>query len=308
MEIPWGQKYFPHKQITINECPGTWDDWKQVLEHPGVFSIFMWTGIDYLGESNDRWPGRRPWGDMLDLAGFKAQGWNYFKSIWKEEPHISIGTLPIEKSGFEIDELSGQAVAKNNGSYRWRDSGMHWNYKKDEPVLVEVCSNFSTVELLLNGKSLGFRSMSESPDRLMRWIVPFESGKLEARAVLGSKKISASLATTSKPVAMVLQADKATLKADAYDVSHLLVQLVDEEGNPVKTENTNVEFEIQGNAKLLGVDSGNFNKHQDFQSNKIETYKGRCLAIIQSTKKAGTIRVTAKAEGLESQTVKIAIR
>ncbi|GAA3617179.1 hypothetical protein GCM10022266_27340 [Agrococcus terreus] len=49
-DIPWGLKYFPNKQITINENPGTWDDWKQVIENPGVFSIFMWTGIDYMGE------------------------------------------------------------------------------------------------------------------------------------------------------------------------------------------------------------------------------------------------------------------
>ena len=308
VEIPWGQTHFPHKQVTINECPGSWDDWKQVLEYPGVFSIFMWTGIDYLGESDKRWPGRLPWGDMLDLAGFKVQGWNYFKSIWTDEPHISIGTLPIEKSGFSVEELSGHAVANNNGSYRWRDSEMHWNYQNGEPVLVEVCSNLSTVELLLNGKSLGYRSMSESPDRLMRWVVPFEAGKLEARAVLGKANISTSLATSSKAVALSLKADQTSLQADGYDVSHLVVQLVDAEGNPTKTDNALIEFEIEGNAKLLGVDSGNFHKHQDFQSNTIETFKGRCLAIIQSTKNTGTIQVTAKAEGFESQTVKLEIK
>ncbi|MDO6761284.1 glycoside hydrolase family 2 TIM barrel-domain containing protein [Tamlana sp. 2_MG-2023] len=308
IEIPWAQTHFPEKQVTINECPGAWDDWKQVLEYPGVFSMFMWTGIDYLGESYERWPGRRPWGDMLDLAGFKLQGYNYFKSIWKEDPHLSIGTLPIAESGFTVDSLSGFAVAEKKASYKWRDSNMHWNYKENDTILVEVCSNYATVELLLNGKSLGFRSMSESPDRLMRWVVPFQSGKLEARAVLGREKMDTALQTTSKPVRLAFNVDKTKLKADAYDVAHLVVQLEDENGLPVKTENTKVEFTIEGNAKLLGVDSANFNKHQDFQSNSIETFRGRALAIIQSTKNAGTVSITARAEGYASKTIKLTIK
>ena len=81
-ELPWGMYYFPEKQNTINECPGTWDDWKQVLEYPGVFSIFTWTGIDYIGECHDKWPVKSRWGDILNLAGFEKQGFNYFKSIW----------------------------------------------------------------------------------------------------------------------------------------------------------------------------------------------------------------------------------
>jgi len=301
--FPWSKYYFPNKQTTINECPGTWDDWIQVLEYPGVFSIFMWTGIDYLGESHERWPGRRPWGDMLDLAGFKVQGWNYFKSIWVDDPHLSIGTLPLEGSGFGVDKMSGFALADSEKSFRWRDSEMHWNYKVGDTLLVEVCSNYSTVELLLNGKSLGFRSMSESPDRLMRWVVPFEAGKLEARAVLGSEKTKTALVTASEPVKMELSSDKSSLIADAYDVAHLVVQLVDKNGNAVLTENTTVEFELEGPAKLLGVDCANHHKHQEFQSNNIETYKGRCLAIIQSTKEAGTVKITAKANGFEGQAV-----
>lgn len=308
VEIPWGQTYFPHKQVMINECPGSWDDWKQVLEHPGVFSIFMWTGIDYIGERNEAWPQKSAWGDMLNLAGFKVQGWNYFKSIWKNEPHVSLGTLPIEQSGFRVDALSGQAVAKNNGSYRWRPSNMHWNYGEGDTVLVEVCSNYATVELLLNGKSLGYRSMSESPDRLMRWVVPYEAGTLTAKAGFTGQERMAELHTASKPVGFTLETDKTTLKADAYDVAHLVVQLQDEKGLPVKTENVHIEFEIEGDAKLLGVDNGAFANTQDFQSNGLLTDEGRCLAIIQSTPQKGTIKVTAKAEGFEHQMVKIEVK
>ena len=186
-----------------------------------------------------------------------------------------------------MDKLSGQAIATGKSSYKWRDSNMHWNYNETDTVLVEVCSNYSTVELLLNGKSLGYRSMSEAPDRLMRWVVPFKAGKLEARAVMGKEEITSTLTTASKPIKIELTADKIVLKADAYDVSHLVVQLLDKDGIPVQTENTNVEFVIEGDAKLLGVDCGNFHKHQDFQSNKIEPTKVVALLLFNRLKMPG---------------------
>ncbi|TYA92122.1 glycoside hydrolase family 2 TIM barrel-domain containing protein [Seonamhaeicola marinus] len=307
-DIEWANKHWPERHITINENPGTWDDWKQVLENPGVFSIFMWTGIDYMGERDGDWPEKSGWGDLLDLAGFEYQGWNYFKSIWVDEPHISIGTLPIAKSGFKQTSISGQQLPENSNAYKWRDSNMHWNYEEGEQVVVEVCSNYSIVELFLNGKSLGSRSMSESPDRLFRWTIPFEAGTLTAKAGFGDAKITTELKTTSEPVGFTLTADKTTLKADGYDVSHFIVQLVDKDGLPVKTENAKFEFEVEGDAKILGVDNGARSNIQDFQSSSLTSAKGRALMILQSVRKAGTVKVRAKSQGFETQEVTLQIK
>ncbi|RKR13035.1 uncharacterized protein DUF4982 [Maribacter vaceletii] len=295
-DIPWALEHFPNKQITINENPGTWDDWKQVIENPGIYSIFMWTGIDYMGERDGDWPAKSGWGDMLDLAGFKLQGWNYFKSIWVNKPHISLGTVPLADSGFKESGFSAQQLPENAAAYKWRDTNTHWNYKEGETVVVEVCSNYSIVELFINGRSLGRRSMSESPDRLFRWTIPYEAGTLTAKAGFDGSEITAEIETTTKPVAFTLTADKTNLKSDAYDVSHLIVELVDEKGRVVKTENAKIEFEIQGPAILLGVDNGARENIQDFQSNTIVTAKGHSLAIIQSTKESGKIKVIAKSE------------
>ena len=307
-DIPWALKNFPHKQVTINENPGTWDDWLQVLENPGVYGQFMWTGIDYIGERDGDWPAKSGWGDLLDLAGFEYQGWNYFKSIWLNEPHISIGTLPVAESGFKAQGISGQQLPENANAYKWRDSNMHWNYEEGETVVVEVCSNYTIVELFINGRSLGRRSMSESPDRLFRWTMPYEAGTLTAKAGFDGSEIKAELQTTTKPVGFTLTADKTNLKADAYDVSHLVVQLADEKGREIKTENAKIEFEIQGSAKLLGVDNGSRENTQSFQSKTIETAKGRCLAIIQSTKNAEKVKVIAKSDAFGTQEVLIDIQ
>lgn len=308
MEIPWAKKHFPEKQISIHECPGTWDDWKYVLEYPGVYSIFMWTGIGYIGERDGRWPEKSGWGDMLDIAGFKNQGWNYFKSVFLDDPHLSIGTLPLERSGFGRDEFTGHAVANNNGSYRWRGSNMHWNYKNGESILVEVCSNYATVELFLNDKSLGYRSMSESQDRLLRWIVPFEPGILTAKAVMNGEEHLAKVQSASGPDSFTLESDRSSLEADAYDVAHLVVQLVDDAGVPVITEDREIRFELEGDARFLGVDNGAPDNVQDFQSDRIVTDKGRCLLIVQSNLNPGPVKITAHAEGLPSQEVDIILK
>lgn len=303
LDIPWAIKHWPDRHITINENPGTWDDWKQVIDHPGVFSIFMWTGIDYMGERHGDWPNKSGWGDLLDLAGFKYQGWNYFKSIWVDEPHISIGTLPVAKSGFKQTSISGQQLPENSNAYKWRDSNMHWNYTDGEAVVVEVCSNYSEVELFINGRSLGTKEMS--PDRLFRWTMPYEAGTLTAKARLDGKEISTELYTASKPVALKFSTDKNVLSADGYDVAHLVLQLVDENGREVKTENADLEFSVEGDARWLGVDNGARSNIQDFQSKKLTTAKGRALAIIQSNKEASKIRVTVNAEGFEPQVITI---
>lgn len=282
--IPWALNNFPDKLITINENPGTWDDLLHVYQYPEVFSQFMWTGIDYMGERHEKWPHKSGWGDILDLAGFELQGHNYFKSVWVNEAHLSLGTLPLAQSGFSKDNTTGFAVADNSRSYWWRDSNRHWNYKKGEPVLVEVAANHAMVELFLNGRSLGYRSLTESPDRLLRWIVPFETGELVARAGFNGQEQSAKLVTVNKAMALNLTSDKTELLADGYDVAHLVIQLQDDLGREVSTENAEVTFHIEGDARLLGVDTGAPDNIQDFQSNSLITNKGRALAIIQSLK------------------------
>ncbi|WP_343330808.1 glycoside hydrolase family 2 TIM barrel-domain containing protein [Polaribacter staleyi] len=307
-DIPWALKHFPNKLITINENPGTWEDWKQVLENPSVFSIFMWTGIDYMGERDGDWPAKSGWGDMLDLAGFKYQGWNYFKSIWVNKPHISIGTLPIADSGFKAKGISGQQLPENSGAYNWRDSNMHWNYKEGETVVVEVCSNHTIVELLLNGKSLGRRSMSEAPDRLFRWTIPFQAGTLTAKAGFEGQEVIAELKTSSTPTHIRLTTDKVKLLANGYQVAHIEAQLVDKNGLEVKTENVELSFNVDGNAKILGVDNGAKTNIQNFQTNKLVTDKGRALLIVQSLRKGGKVNIKASSKNLNSNTITIDIK
>ena len=120
--------------------------------------------------------------------------------------------------------------------------------------------------------------------------------------------INTELKTASKAVALQFISDKQSLSADGYEVAHLEVQLVDENGCEVKTENAEIEFSFEGDISWLGVDNGARDNIQDFQSKTITTAKGRSLAIIQSKRNKGTVKVTAKAEGFESKTININVK
>ena len=303
----WAKKNYPDMLLTGNENAGTWQDWNSIVENPMVFSMFMWTGIDYMGEAHDKWPQKGWDGDMLDLAGFKKQGWNYFKSIWVNEPHLSIGTLPLKESKFKLDELVTRPVSIAPKEQQWANSNMHWNYSPGELVLVEVCTNHHTAELFLNGRSLGSRSLSDCPDRILRWVVPFQPGVLLAKAGFDGEEQTAELASAGKPTGIRLTTDQTELVADGYDVAHVVAQLIDGEGNDVKTDDLKLEFQVDGNIKILGVDNGSNRSVQDYQTNRLVTSQGRALLLLQSKRTTGTVMVQARADSLQSEEIVIEV-
>jgi len=131
---------------------------------------------------------------------------------------------------------------------------------------------------------------------------------LTAKAGFDGAVIAAELTTTTEPVGFTLVSDKTELAADGYDVAHLVVQLVDKAGRPVKTENRKVTFKLTGDARMLGVDTGGRNNVQDFQSDHIVTDQGRCLLIVQSNRKPGAVSITAQVSNMEAQTVSLSLQ
>ncbi|WP_366183856.1 glycoside hydrolase family 2 TIM barrel-domain containing protein [Flavobacterium ovatum] len=309
-QYDWTKKNYPNKMMTGSENSGTWQDWNSIIENPMVFSMYMWTGIDYMGESTDKWPQKGWDGDILDFAGFKKQGFNYFKSIWVNKPSVAIGTMPLKGSAFKMDELSKKAISDSKKALNWDNSkaNMHWNYTPGELVLVEVPTNLHVAELFLNGKSLGSRSLSDNPDRILRWVVPFEKGTLTVKGGFDGAEVVANLETSAAPYSIRLTTDATSLSADGYDVAHIIAQLVDEKGVEVKTENADLTFEVDGNAKVLGVDNGSNSNIQDYQSNKLTTDKGRALLLIQSLKKGGIVRIKASSKTLKSNSITVEIK
>ncbi|MFI3289547.1 MAG: glycoside hydrolase family 2 TIM barrel-domain containing protein [Rikenellaceae bacterium] len=295
-QYDWCKKHFPDMMFTGSENSGYLSEWRSITDNPMVFSMYMWTGIDYMGESTNDWPQKAWHGDMLDLAGFKKAGFNHFKSIWCDEPSVAIQTHKAEVK-------TTKKPKKPNPNWNNYLSNEVWNYEDGEMVVVEVVTNQPSATLYLNGESLGEKKLADNQDDLiLRWEVPFAAGVLEAKA----GEISTQLKSAGKAAAIVVDLDKSQLAADGYDVAHIVAQLVDADGVPVRVDEQKITFKMEGDATLLGVDSGWNQSTQDFQSDNVVTHLGRCLAIVQSNReKRGAVNVTISADGVPSQKVSI---
>jgi beta-galactosidase len=103
----------------------------------------------------------------------------------------------------------------------------------------------------------------------------------------------------------MLSVDRSAIAADRRDVAHVTVRIIDAQGKIVPTAGNEVTFEIQGEGKLIGVDSGNLRSSEDYKSNRRKVFNGLCLAIVQSTAKSGQIQITAISPGLKSCSVTV---
>ncbi|CAM4382155.1 glycoside hydrolase family 2 TIM barrel-domain containing protein [Zobellia roscoffensis] len=309
----YGHKNYPNKVIMGTENLPQWHEWKAVMERPFISGLFLWTGIDYMGESNGGWPKKGTQSGLLNQAGFEKTSYHMMKTLWNDAPHLHITTQSLEKSIYKLNGAGEPVEKKENGWEKalwfWHESNEYWNYDVNEPTVVEVYSNCEEVELFLNDASLGKKKLVDFNDHIYKWSVPFTEGELRAEGYIGGKKVDAiaQIKTAKEPYAVQLSVDKTELGANAYDVAHIVAQIVDEDGNPVRHINSEISFSISGDVKLLGVDNGSARNVQDFQSNKIVTDQGRALLIVQSNAQADKVTISAASEGLKTGEVTLKI-
>jgi beta-galactosidase len=140
----------------------------------------------------------------------------------------------------------------------------------------------------------------------LAWDVPYEPGTLKAVGAKDGKVVATvEVSTTGEPAAVGLSVDREAIAADRRDVAHITVQIQDENGRMAPAAANEVTFELQGEGRIIGLDSGDPQSHEDYQSNRRKAFNGLCLAIVQSTGKPGQFRVTASSPGLKSSSVTV---
>ncbi|PWJ37965.1 glycoside hydrolase family 2 TIM barrel-domain containing protein [Sediminitomix flava] len=304
----YGHKNYPNKVIMGTENLAQYHEWKAIMERPFIAGTFLWTGIHYMGEIRGAWPKKGTGSGMIDFAGFAGPSYHMMKTLWNEEPHAHFATQKIEKSINKIDPETGLLVAKKPDAWKkalweWHDVNEHWNYQEQEMISVEVYSNCNELELFLNDKSLGLRKLSEFEDHIYKWAVPFTKGELKVVGKKGEEAYTTSIHSANSAKSIQLAIDKTALNADGYDVAHVVAQIVDENGHPVKHEEQIIHFNVPEGLRLLGVDNGAIDNVQDHYAKSIETSNGRALLIVQATRGEGKVQVGVTAEGLKGDEV-----
>jgi beta-galactosidase len=159
-------------------------------------------------------------------------------------------------------------------------------------------TNCHEAELFINGKSFG-KKQSDSVHSCLWWYVPYVPGEVRAAAKgPDNTTLTAVLKTVSEPVTILLKPDATTLKADNHDIAIVEVQLLDKKNSRAVLADNLITFDVSGEGKIIGVDNGDASSLDNYKLSQRKAYAGRCIVIVQTTGKSGTIRLTAKSQGL----------
>ena len=306
---------FPERIIIGTESiPGhALQNWRLVEKHPYVIGDFVWTGMDYLGESGlafalyvdpgARLPHTRPWpwfnawcGDIDIIGDKKPQSW-YRDVVWGRSPIEILVHEPIPTG--KKEEISFWGWPNNLPSWSW-------DGHEGKIVKVSVISSNPTVRLQLNGKVIGEKSIDVDSSITAEFDVPYVPGTLRATAFRDNKPIATKeLKTAGTPTAIRLDADRSVIRADRKDLAFVTVSIVDSGGQVIPTANIPIEFSLSGEGEIIAAGNANPCEMSRFQKPGCSTFRGRALVVVRPRSVAGDIKLVAEAPGLKSGNVVI---
>ena len=244
----------------------------EINKRNNMFGEFIWTGFDYIGEPTPyKWPSKSSYFGIVDTCGFPKDIYYFYQSKWTTKPMVHI--LP------------------------------HWNWSNGTSVEVWAYSNCDTVELFLNGTSLGSKAVGTAGH--LSWKVNFTPGTLRAKGTKGGVVVYDEVVTAGAASKVMLKPDRTTISSDGKDLVYIETDIVDSNNNIVPTADNLVNFSISGPGKIVGVDNGNAASIEPYKSNSRKAFSGKCLVIVQATKTSGEIIVTANSNGLSPASVTI---
>jgi beta-galactosidase len=270
---------FPHRLFLGTETSNQVHNWLGVRDHDYVIGEFIWTGIDYLGESH-AFPRRGSGSGFLDLAGGKKPEFYRRAAYWRDDPVLQLSVLTCEKA---------------ESDWRPAPSYMHWNWTAGAQLAVRAVTNCDEVELFVNDRSLGRHPVSHDV-YASEWTVPYAPGVLSAVAYRAGQKVAAQELRTAGAAAR-LQLTPVTIPI-AGDLAVYEITIVDAAGLTVPDARTDVTVRVEGAGRLVGLDTGDLDYGGLFKVDNRVAYQGRLLATVQRTEGAGEVRITVTAPGL----------
>ncbi len=297
--------------------------WYDVIQRDFVAGEYVWTGFDYIGEPTPwngtgsgavaSWPSpKNSYFGIIDTAGLPKDTYYFYQSQWNDD----VNTLHI------LPAWNENVVAESNGQV---PVVVYTDAAKVKLTLTTAdgeVKDLGTKEFTTKTTNAGYTyqiyegqgaNSTANKNLYLTWNVPYEDGTITAEAWdaegqpidLGTVEGRTSVTTTGEAAELSASVDRTEIAADGAELSYITVDVTDEDGNIVPDAANNVKFTVEGEGKLVGVDNGKQDDHQSYQDDNRDAFNGQLVAIVQSTKTAGEITVTASAEGLDPATVTI---
>lgn len=285
--------------------------WAASQDNSYVIGDFVWSAIDYLGESSigqvfgpdekvvKHWEGDHfPWhgaacGD-IDLTGWRKPVSHYRAIVW-DKGELLYAAVRVPAPGGKSWNLSPWATWPALPSWTWPG-------QEGKLLQVEVFSRYPSVRLYLDGQLLGEKPTTRKEEFKALFDVPYRPGTVEVAGVDGGIVRDRRVLTTAGPAARLrLTADRSRLAADAQDLAFITVEVEDAMGVPVQNAESPVRYAVDGPAEIAGIGSADLTTTESYRANPRRLYQGRSLVVLRTTDKPGRITITASAPGLPNE-------
>jgi len=272
--------------------------WLDVVDNEHNIGLFLWAGIDYLGESK-KFPKIGSTSGLLDLAGFRKERSYLYEALWSNKPMVRIAIYEGSADDFST-----------SGRWGWPPINESWNLEKGKSYDLVTYTNCESVNLYLSGKKIGNKQLKDFPNWIMKWRnINYESGTLKAVGVINGKEVCEfKLETAGKPHSIDFKTENQKKDFIEGDIIPIEIHVLDKKGNPVSHEDLPLNFELEGPGQIIGLSNGDINDTTSFSNiNSHKTNGGKCLVILKAGKNKGPLTLKVTSAGIKSQACKLMI-
>ncbi|MFQ6599875.1 sugar-binding domain-containing protein [Flavobacterium sp. C3NV] len=290
-------------------------NWDLVQKHNYIIGDFVWTAMDYLGESGigrfvypgetegEHWTANLyPWhgaycGDV-DLTGWRKPISHYRSMLYNDNEKLYMAVREPNPENGEI-KLTSWSVWPTWESWTW--PGL-----EGKNIEVEVYSKYPKVRLYLNGKNIGEKETAKAQEFKATFVIPYTKGELKAVGLQNNKEVeSVFLKTAGETARIKLKADCKTIEADGQDLVYVNVEILDDKGILDPNAANELTFKVSGAGAIAGVDNADLKDADLYVANTRKAWKGRAMVIIKSNKESGNINLEVTSPGLSKTVLNI---
>lgn len=281
----------PNRMIVGSETypPEIAFNWDKVMKYSQIIGDFTWTGWDYLGEVGvgvpsykfgdggfgATYPAQTSYVSDINLIGFRRP-MSYYREIVfgeRQKPYIAV----------QNPHHYGEKVTLTPWIMSDTVSTWSWQGVNDQPVVVEVYSAGSTVELFINNRSCGKKAAGKSVDYRTIFELAYEPGELKAISYDNQNNVIGEtlLQSAGEASQIDLSANVLDKKDDSHHLVYVDVTLCDENGLVITDQDAYVTAEVSEQATIYAAGTGNPKPLEEYKGNRFRTFNGRGLIVVE---------------------------
>lgn len=290
-------------------------NWALVEDNNYIIGDFVWTAIDYLGESGigryyyvgetegehyerNHYPWHGAYCGDIDLTGWRKPISHYRELLYNSEKKLYMSVK-------EPDHFYGK-IKETLWSVWPTWESWNWPGHEGKEIQVEIYSRYSKVRLYLNDRLIGEQLTGREQQFKAVFTLSYEPGILKAVGVEAEVEVEETIMKTSgNPAQIKLTADRTEIKADGQDLTFVTVEIQDKEGIIEPNANNHLSFDVKGTGVIAAVGNADLKDTDSYVGHQRKAWKGRAIVVVKSTQKKGKIVLKVTSLGLIPATVTI---